>query len=64
MSEFNAGVLYAAGILVRLHDQPAVAASVINEAGLGEADCSGLDEFEKQSLRKLQGEAGVRLRGL
>jgi len=41
-----------------------MAATIIREAGLGQADCSGLDDFDKNHLRKIQGESGIALRGL
>ncbi len=43
---------------------PTMAATIIREAGLGQADCSGLDDFDKNHLRKIQGESGIALRGL
>ena len=64
LTEFEQGVLYAASIVIALHDQPVVAATVVREAGLSEADCSGLDDYEKKHLRKLKDEQGVALRGL
>lgn len=61
---FKEGVLYAASILVATHDQPTMAATIIREAGLNEADCSSMEDFEKNNLRKIQGERGIALRGL
>lgn len=64
MTEFQLGVLYAASVVVAMHDAPVIAATIVSEAGLGNADCSGLDDFEKKNLRKIQGETGIALRGL
>lgn len=64
MTEFEQGVLYAASVLVALHDEPTLAASIVCEAGLESADCTSLDDYEKKHLRKIQGERGVTLRGL
>ena len=62
--KFNEGVLDAASILVATHDQPTMAATILREAGLQDADCSSMDEFDKVNLRKIQGENGIALRGL
>jgi hypothetical protein len=64
MTEFDQGVLYAAGVLLHLHDEPTLAATIIREAGLGNADCSELDDFDKINLRKVRDEKGMELRGL
>lgn len=64
MTEFDQGVLYAAAMVVAIHDQPVVAATIIREAGLSDADCSKLDRFDKNHLQKVQGEKGIALRGL
>lgn len=64
MNKFDQGVLYAAALLVRLHDAPVLSAAIIKEAGLGEADCKDLDDFEKEILHKLKGEKGINFRGL
>ena len=62
--QFNEGVLYAASVLIATHDVPTMAATIIREAGLGQADCSGLDDFDKNHLRKIQGESGIAQIGL
>lgn len=61
MDEFAKGVYYAAGLLVRLFDEPSKAAEVLREAGLDKADISDLDDFEIESLCKLNSEPGMRL---
>lgn len=63
---FEQGVLMAASVLVSLHDQPGMAADIVREFGLHEADCSKLDNFDKQSLRRIQGlkQGIIKLRGL
>ncbi|SDH05376.1 MULTISPECIES: hypothetical protein [unclassified Duganella] len=59
------GALMALSVLVSVHDQPTMAASVVNELSLCEADCSELDEFDKTNLRKIQKAGrGMKLRGL
>lgn len=60
------GVLMAASIVIASHDMPVVAATILSELGAQTADCSAMDEFDKTSLRKVQGELGgaIALRGL
>lgn len=65
MTDFQQGALVAIGLLVRLHDQPGMAADVLISMGLHKSDCSSLDEFDKASLRKLVGERpSIALRNL
>ena len=66
MTEFEEGALVAVSLIVATHDQPVVAADVLNALGLHNADCSSLDEYDKVNLRKVQGElrGKIRLRGL
>jgi hypothetical protein len=64
LSDFEKGVVYAAGLIVRLHDQPGIAAEIMREAGMDRRNFSDCDDFEKESLRKLQGERGLHLYGL
>jgi len=61
---FFEGAIYAACLLVRLHDQPGMAADVLKEAGLRTWDCSELEEFEKEMLRIINEEKDMALRGL
>jgi len=63
---FEQGILMAASALVSLHDQPGMAADIVSEFGLHEADCSQLDEYDKRNLRKIQGlkHGTIKLRGL
>lgn len=60
------GVLMAASVLISTHDQIVAAADVVCQLGLREADCSELDDFDKQNLRKIQGDlsGAIKLRGL
>ena len=65
MNQWEQGVLMAASVLIACHDQPTMAADVLHELGLSNADCSDLDDFDKENLRKAQGERGkIKLRGL
>jgi hypothetical protein len=42
-----------------------MAANILSELGVRTADCSGMDEFDKENLRKIEGERfGIALRGL
>ena len=66
MSGIEKGMLIAVSILLACHDQPSMAADVLNELGLHNADCSQLDDFDKENLTKVQGAKGgrIQLRGL
>ncbi|WP_153785374.1 hypothetical protein [Pseudomonas sp. EMN2] len=64
LTKFEHGVLYAAAQVVRLHDEPQVAADVLKQAGLASADCSSLDEYDKESLREVNTIRGMGLTGL
>lgn len=63
-TEFEHGVLYAAAQIVRLHDEPQVAADVLKQAGLAQADCSKLDDYDKESFREINAIPGMALTGL
>lgn len=64
ISEFSKGVLYAAGIIAGYDQDPATAAFVLREAGLENADCKGMDDFDKQNLKLVQSEKGIHLKNL
>ena len=64
LNQFELGVAYSAALIVRLHDQPGMAAEILREAGLDRRNFSNCDDYEKESLRKLQGERGLNLYGL
>jgi len=64
LTQFHHGVLYSAASIIRLHDEPRVAADLLINAGLADCDCSELDEYEKEMLRLLSAESGVSLTGL
>jgi len=53
MSEFERGIFYAAYLICELHDHQTIAADVIREANLENADISGLDDCEKDMLLEL-----------
>lgn len=59
--EFSNAGLMAAAFLVRIHDAPTQAASVLVAMGLDRADCRDLDAYEKEALRKLQDDQPDRL---
>ena len=66
LSEFQQGALVAVSLLIALHDDPVAAADVVGELGLSEADCTILEDYDKNNLKKIQGERGgtIKLRGL
>ena len=66
MDEYTHGALVAVSILMAVHDQPVMAADVLKEMGLQNADVKELDDYDKKNLRRVQGELDghIRLRGL
>jgi len=54
MKKFDEGILFACALMNRLHDEPTIAGDTISESGLKDADCSKMDEFEKEQLRLIQ----------
>lgn len=64
LTKFQHGIFYAAAMVVRLHDEPRVAADVLKEAGLSNSNCSELDEYDKEILRVINQETGMSLTGL
>ncbi len=61
---FDQGFMAAVADIVRMHDQPTIAANVLIGSGLDEADCTHIDEFDKIELRKLNESEGLTLQGL
>lgn len=62
--EFANGILTAAAILQSIHDQPNMAASLLRETCLNFYNCSELDDFDKEHLRKINKETDMHLTGL
>lgn len=63
-SEFERGALTAIALIIRCHDAESLAFDILNEMGLNGADCSELDECDKEDLSQLIGYRGAKLRGL
>ncbi|GHG07822.1 hypothetical protein [Thalassotalea marina] len=64
LTDFKHGVFYAAAIVVEVHNDPTIAATIIQNAGFAEHDVSELDESDKKQLRKLNNYDGINLKGL
>lgn len=64
LTDFEKGILTACAIIQATHDDPTVAADVIRESGLQDADCSGLDDFDKEYLKIIQEQERLNLTGL
>lgn len=64
LTEFEQGVFYAAAIAVEVHNEPTIAATIIQNAGYAEHDVSELDEADKKQLRVVNNENGISLKGL
>ena len=63
LGEFERGIFYAAYLICELHDEPTVAADVIREANLQDADISGLDDSERDVLMPLNRSEKLSLKG-
>lgn len=64
LSEYEQGVFYGAAIVIAVHDEPTIAATIITNAGYENHDVSGLDDYEKKELRKINEQHGINLKGL
>lgn len=62
--DFERGALTAIALIIRCHDAESLAFDILNEMGLNGADCSELDECDKEDLSQLIGYRGAKLRGL
>jgi len=62
--EFANGILTAAAIFQSINDQPSMAASILRGTCLNFYDCSELDDFDKEHLRKINKETDMHLTGL
>ncbi|HBP5184801.1 hypothetical protein FA341_15355 [Pseudomonas aeruginosa] len=58
------GILYAAADLARHIVQVEDAAELLRRQGLADADCSDLEEMDKEQLRVLRDDFALPLRGL
>ncbi|KPC03342.1 Uncharacterized protein AC499_3239 [Pseudomonas amygdali pv. lachrymans] len=58
------GILYVAADLARFIVQVEDIASLLRRQGLADADCSDLDEMDKEQLRVLRDDFDLPLRGL
>lgn len=63
-TEFEKGILYSAGIIDATHDVSTIARNLLEQAGLHDADCSEMDEYDKGNLRVLAQKEWLELRGL
>jgi hypothetical protein len=61
---FMDGVFYAVALLVRLHDEPGMAADILKESDMETVNCTDFDEFEKEQLRIINNEHSIKLIGL
>ncbi|KPY30289.1 hypothetical protein [Pseudomonas syringae] len=64
LTQFQHGIFYSVASIVRLHGEPRVAADLLINAGLGNLNCSELEEYEKEMLRAVNTENGMPLTGL
>jgi hypothetical protein len=59
--EFEQGILCAVGLVCKIADQPVIAANILREVGLTNADCSSLDDYGKLNLMAVSQERGINL---
>ncbi|AXH60500.1 hypothetical protein ACDH60_28585 [Pseudomonas ficuserectae] len=63
-TKLQQGILYVAADLARFIVQVEDIASLLRRQGLADADCSDLDEMDKEQLRVLRDDFDLPLRGL
>lgn len=63
-TQLQQGILYAAADLARYIVQVEDVAELLRRKGLADADCSDIDEMDKEQLRVLRDDFGLPLRGL
>ncbi|MGO4801155.1 hypothetical protein ACEN2T_17895 [Pseudomonas sp. W22_MBD1_FP4] len=63
-TQLQQGILYAAADLARYIVQVEDVAALLRRQGLADADCSDIDEMDKEQLRVLRDDFGLPLRGL
>lgn len=63
-TKLQQGILYAAADLARFIVQVEDVAALLRRQGLADADCSDLEEMDKEQLRVLRDDFGLPLRGL
>ena len=63
-TQLQQGILYAAADLARYIVQVEDVAALLSRQGLADADCSDLEEMDKEQLRVLRDDFGLPLRGL
>ncbi|MGW1370361.1 hypothetical protein [Providencia hangzhouensis] len=64
LNEFEKGVLAACAALYALHDQPRMAADIINEFNLSHADCSKIRKIHKVHLNAIKKQENLFFTGL
>lgn len=63
-TQLQQGILYAAADLARYIVQVEDVATLLRRQGLADADCSDIEEMDKEQLRVLRDDFGLPLRGL
>lgn len=63
-TKLQQGILYAAADLTRYIVQVEDVAALLRRQGLADANCSDLEEMDKEQLRVLRDDFGLPLRGL
>jgi len=58
---YNCGVIYACAQLIRLHDQPGMAADIFLESNLKKKDLARADSYDSVPVRKACRENHVKM---
>ncbi|MCE1273865.1 MAG: hypothetical protein LWW75_04980 [Chlorobiales bacterium] len=61
---FDLGVVRSAVVVANLYDEPGIAASIMKENCLLSMNCENFCEYDKEALRKIAKEPGMKLKGL
>ena len=64
LTDFERGVLISAGLVMRLHGCGVTSRELLNHTGLTGADCSELDDYDKENLQMIVDSEGIELKGL
>lgn len=63
-NNFHQGIFYAVAELQRSFEMTTMCAAILRAAGLDDADCSSVDEFDRISLREIAALSSLNLTGL
>lgn len=56
VNTFEMGALVAISLLIELYDQPTIAANLLKEMGLSDADLSNLEPQDRKNIERIHNE--------